>query len=207
VSAQTHGADGPIVRRCKAVSSRTGQPCRRTPIAGGFVCIMHGGSAGQVKRKARERLRDMLGEALDPNNSLREAGRLAYSDIRELFNAEGKLISNPKEWPDNVARAVASIEQDEITGNVDKGDGKRDRIIRTKVRLWDKPGSLENLMKTHGQLAEKQDININVHLTTQLQDARRRFSEHQRALGVVDSPSVRVLPEGDAAASNGAARK
>lgn len=194
-------------RRCKAKSKQSGQQCKRRPIVGGFVCAMHGGKTPIAKQRAAERIRDMLGEALDPNNSLREASRLAYSDIRELFNAEGRLISNPKEWPDNVARAVASIEQDEITGNVDKGDGKRDRIIRTKVRLWDKPGSLENLMKTHGQLAEKQDINININVTSRLQAGRKRLALLPKPQGVVDSPSVRVLSAGLDGVSDGAATK
>jgi ElaB/YqjD/DUF883 family membrane-anchored ribosome-binding protein len=141
--------------------------------------VMHGGKTPIAKQRAAERIRDMLGEALDPNNALREAGRLAYSDIRELFDAGGKLIDNPKHWPDDIARAVASVEQDEITGNVDKGDGKRDRIIRTKVRLWDKPGNLENVMKTHGQLTEKMESTINVNIVALLQEGRKRVAERR----------------------------
>jgi len=47
---------------------------------------MHGGKAPQVKRKAEERLADLI----DPGRVLREAARLAYSDVRELFDEHGR---------------------------------------------------------------------------------------------------------------------
>lgn len=45
-----------VQARCTAHSSRTGNPCRQSPIRGGTVCRFHGGSAPQVRRKAQERL-------------------------------------------------------------------------------------------------------------------------------------------------------
>jgi hypothetical protein len=42
-------------RRCRA-HRRDGRPCRCYAVTGAFVCRMHGGAAGQVKRKARERV-------------------------------------------------------------------------------------------------------------------------------------------------------
>ena len=47
---------GSTYQRCTAHSPRTGQPCKRAPIRGGTVCATHGGSAPQVKAKAKERL-------------------------------------------------------------------------------------------------------------------------------------------------------
>lgn len=41
-------------RKCRA-HRKDGQPCRNYAIIGGAVCRPHGGAAGQVKRKARER--------------------------------------------------------------------------------------------------------------------------------------------------------
>lgn len=54
--------DDPSKRRCTAVSSRTGKPCRKPPIQGGTVCASHGGRAPQVQRAAARRL--ALGEAI-----------------------------------------------------------------------------------------------------------------------------------------------
>jgi hypothetical protein len=43
-------------RRCRAHRKSDGQPCGNYAVTGAAVCRMHGGAAGQVRRKARERL-------------------------------------------------------------------------------------------------------------------------------------------------------
>ena len=136
--------------KCKAKSKRTGKPCGSWAVTGAFVCRIHGGSAPQVKAKAAQRIRDMLADAIDPKRVLREAGRIAYSDIRELFDDKGVLLPI-KQWPDDIARAVAGVEV--VKRNVDSGDGKTDDVI--KLKLWDKVSKLTNLMKHHGQLTDK----------------------------------------------------
>jgi hypothetical protein len=133
-------------RRCKARSSRSGKPCQQWAIHGGTVCQAHGGRAPQVKRKAAERLADLI----DPDRALREAARLAYSDVRELFDERGGL-KPVKDWPDDLAAAVASVEV--VKRNVDSGDGKIDDVI--KLRMWDKPKNIELLFKHLGLLVEK----------------------------------------------------
>lgn len=48
---------GPLPeRRCRAHSSRTGEPCKNAAIKGSTVCRFHGGAAKQVKANARARL-------------------------------------------------------------------------------------------------------------------------------------------------------
>lgn len=59
----------PIKPRCTGHSSRTGAPCKLSPVHGATVCHKHGGSAPQVKRAAARRLveaeiRDLFGKAL-----------------------------------------------------------------------------------------------------------------------------------------------
>lgn len=50
-------SDGPLGgRQCTARSKRTGQRCKRAPVIGGTTCWVHGGAAGQVQRKAAERV-------------------------------------------------------------------------------------------------------------------------------------------------------
>jgi phage terminase small subunit len=113
---------------------------------GGMVCRMHGGSAPQVKRKAAERLADLI----DPDRALRELARLAYSDPMELFNEQGKVLPII-EWPAELRAAIGSFEV--VRGNVDAGDGKFDDVI--KVKLWDKPKALEMIAKHLGLLTER----------------------------------------------------
>ena len=177
-------------RLCKAKSSRTGLPCKLHPITGGMVCQVHGGRAPQVKRKAAERIADMLADAIDPNRVLREAGRLAYSDIRQLYDEKGKLLPI-KRWPDDIARCVKSIES--VRGNVDKGDGKFDDMV--KVQLWDKTGRLQDLMKHHGQLTEKLEVHLTGNLVERLHAGRKRANA-----GLLDttggSRALLALPAG-----------
>jgi phage terminase small subunit len=80
---------------------------------------------------------------------LRELKRLAFSDVRQLFDEAGKL-KPMKDWPNEVAAAIGGIEV--VKRNVDSGDGVIDDVI--KVKVWDKPKALEMLAK-HLQLFEE----------------------------------------------------
>jgi hypothetical protein len=133
-------------RRCKAKSHRTGKQCAKSAINGGTVCRTHGGAAPQVKRKAAERLADLI----DPDRALREVASLAYSNVQELFDANGNLTPI-NQWPPHLAAAIASVEV--VKKNIAAGDGMVDTIH--KVRLWDKPKNLEMLFKHLGLLTER----------------------------------------------------
>jgi hypothetical protein len=50
-------------RQCTA-TNRQGRRCRRSAILGGTVCIMHGGSAPQVRRRANLRLIELVDPAI-----------------------------------------------------------------------------------------------------------------------------------------------
>jgi hypothetical protein len=43
-------------RQCTATSKQSGQRCKRAPIPGGTVCVMHGGATPAVKAAAEQRL-------------------------------------------------------------------------------------------------------------------------------------------------------
>ena len=171
-------------RPCRAHSARTKLPCKAHAMNGAAVCGTHGGRAPQVKRKAAERIADMLADAIDPDRVLREAGRLAYSDIRQLYDEQGELLPI-QQWPDDIARCVKSIES--IRGNVDKGDGKFDEVV--KVQLWDKTGRLQDLMKHHGQLTERLELGGALVV---------RWKGEERALDTATGGSQALLTEGQA---------
>lgn len=153
-------------RLCKAHTKRG--PCKHSPIHGGVVCQTHGGSAPQVKKKAQERLADLI----DPNRALREAARLAYSDIRELYDDHGRL-KPMKDWPDGIAAAVAGLEN--VRGNLDKADGKTDAIVRLK--LTNKVPALEMLFKHMGLLVDKVEVKIEGDLLARLAAGRERVAK------------------------------
>lgn len=132
-------------RLCKATTKRG--PCRQAPIKGGVVCVTHGGRAPQVKRKALERLADLI----DPDRALREAARLAYSDLAEFYDEKGE-IKPMKDWTPGMRAAVQSM--DTVYQDITPGErGPAAKIHR--IKLWDKPKNLEMLFKHLGLLIEK----------------------------------------------------
>lgn len=160
---------------CVGHSSRTGKACGKRRRPGAMVCATHGGSAPQVKAAADQRVRDMLADAIDPNRVLREVGRLAYSNVQDLYDDDGRLRP-VKEWPEDIARAVSGIEV--VRGNVDKGDGKFDQVL--KIRLHPKGERLQDLMKHHGQLTDKVQLEASDDLMALLLEGRRRAAEARK---------------------------
>ena len=132
--------------QCYAKTKSTGQRCRQAAILGGSVCRLHGGRAPQVRRAAAIRIRDLI----DPQRVLRECARLAYSDIGDLFTAQGEL-KTVQHWPEHARRAVSSVEV--LKRNLTAGDGEQEDVV--KIRLWDKIKPLELLMRHLGLVGEQ----------------------------------------------------
>ena len=150
--------------RCSARSARTKKPCRAWAILGGRVCGTHGGRAPQVKRKAAERLADLI----DPDRALREAARLAYSDIGELLDAHG-AIKPVRQWPDHIRAAVSSMKVTKY--NRGGNDGEQEDVV--ELKLWDKPKNIELLFKHLGLLVERVEVSGELTLVEQRLNAAR----------------------------------
>ena len=172
-------------RRCTAKSSWSKQRCRKAAIRGGTVCHTHGGGAPQVQRKAKERLEDLI----DPDRALREAAKLAYSNIQDVLDDNGN-VRPIKEWPRELAAAVSSI--DITKKNLTAGDGKQEDVIR--IRLWDKPSNLTLLFKHLNLLTERLHLSADKEILDRLMSARERV-ENQPAIEVeiVKDDSKRAL--------------
>lgn len=110
---------------------------------------------------------------IDPDRALREAARLAYADIRELYTADGKL-KPIKDWPDDLAASIGGIEF--VRRNVDGSDGHTDDVI--KVKAWNKPQALEMLFKHMNLFApEKVVLSGQVDLVSKLMAGRKRVAD------------------------------
>lgn len=72
---------------------------------------------------------------IQPSQIVRETGRIAFSNIQQLFDATGEILPIEK-WPEDAARAVASYKE-EVSAN-----GLR---LKREIKLWDKPGMLKLL--------------------------------------------------------------
>ena len=96
--------------------------------------------------KKTERLEEKL--ELSAERVLTELARIAFMDIGRAFGSDGRLLAL-HEMPEDVRRALASIETDEMKGQ-DAGLG-----ITRKVKAWDKPKALELLGKHFKLFADK----------------------------------------------------
>ena len=81
---------------------------------------------------------------------LEELRRLAFSDLRGLFDEAGNLVPIHK-LTDEQAASLASVEV--IIKNAKAGDNQTDTVH--KIRVWDKPKALEMLAKRFGLLIER----------------------------------------------------
>jgi hypothetical protein len=109
-------------------------------------------------RANAERIKAMKREALKladitPEKTLLELGRVAFSDIRGLYDAKGELLS-PAQLSDDEAATVASFE-DEIHFE-GRGDDKTPVRVR-KVKRADKLAALGILARHHKIIGEVGD--------------------------------------------------
>jgi phage terminase small subunit len=92
---------------------------------------------------------------VDSDDILRELSRIGYSDIRAIYNENG-TVKHPTEWPEDLARAIASIEVEETF----EGYGE-DRVwtgYTKKVKFWPKNHGLELLGKHKVLFTEKRVV-------------------------------------------------
>lgn len=132
---------------------------------------MHGGSAPQVIRKARERL--ALAH-ITPERTLLELARLAYADVASFWNTDGTL-KKPWELDEDQRATLASFEA--CIQNNEAGDGKQDLVH--KYKTWDKTRALEMLAKYFGMQTERIEVALSGEVEKRLAAARARAAGTQ----------------------------
>jgi phage terminase small subunit len=81
---------------------------------------------------------------------MQELGRLAFANLPSFYREDGSLKSMGELTPEQGA-ALAGVET--MQRNVTAGDGETETVY--KVKLWDKPRSLDTLVKVLGMVTEK----------------------------------------------------
>jgi phage terminase small subunit len=91
---------------------------------------------------------------ISAERTLKEAGRLAFFDIRKAFDKNGNL-KNIQDLDDDTAAALAGIENEQLFD----GKGKDREYIGDlkKIKTFDKKGAIELLMKHFGLLIERHE--------------------------------------------------
>ncbi len=107
---------------------------------------------------ARLQVRQLQKTELLVAATVTELARLAFSDPRNFFDAEGNPLP-VHELPDDIAAALASFEietkQTKRTRDDDAGETIERSTIVTKYKLWSKPEALAMMGKYTGILREK----------------------------------------------------
>lgn len=111
---------------------------------------------------------------------LREVARIALSDVRKLFAADGSLRP-VRELDDDAAAALAAVDVVE-----DFAGGKTTK----KVRLWDKKGALELLGRHLGLFAEKLKVEAEVKAESPV-DVTKLTDDQLRQLVAALAPALR----------------
>lgn len=80
---------------------------------------------------------------LDAASALEEITAIAFSDIRDLLDHEGRPLS-AEDLPDHIAKAIKSIK---VTSKKVPGTNSGETVTTTEIKLWDKNVALEKLAK------------------------------------------------------------
>lgn len=82
------------------------------------------------------------------DRALLEFARIGFSDLRDAFTEDGKLLP-PHKWPNDLAPAIASVK-------VSTKEGEGGEVIALhEIKLWDKGKALEQLSKHLGLYRER----------------------------------------------------
>ena len=75
---------------CTAASKQSGQRCKRRPVPGGTVCVIHGGGTPRVREMAQERLLRLQSPAIDTlaqlMDQLESSPSTAYRAARDVLD-------------------------------------------------------------------------------------------------------------------------
>ncbi|MCO5962347.1 MULTISPECIES: terminase small subunit [Sinorhizobium] len=138
-------------------------------VAAGFKANRGNAARLNANESIQERVAEIQGKgALKAEATvervLKELSRIGFSDLRRVFDANGRLL-RPEEWDDDTAAAVASVEV--VTRNI--GDGEVEHVH--KIKVWDKNSALEKLAKHLGMFIERVEHSGSMSLNVLPEDA------------------------------------
>lgn len=122
--------------------------------------------AAEVAKRTQAQL---VKAELTADRVLEEMRRLAFSDVRNLFDAQGNLKPLQQLSAEDAA-CIAGLEV--VIKNAKAGDGVTDTVH--KIKIWDKTRTLEMLGKHFALLVERVHHTAEDALIAALQNGRKR---------------------------------
>lgn len=83
---------------------------------------------------------------VDVERTLRELARVGFSDLRNVFSGQGGIL-DPKDWDDDTAAAISSVEVVRRNSGEYDEDGNPIPEHVHKIKVWDKVSALEKIGK------------------------------------------------------------
>lgn len=109
----------PTPERCLA-RTRFGEPCKKYPIEGAFVCGSHGGRAPQVKRKAQERIMMAQDDAAGLLISALSDEKVPFAEKRKVaehllnYDTRNQVQLTLARWHDNIEGVLVDVPDADI---------------------------------------------------------------------------------------------
>lgn len=114
-----------------------------------------------VRKEIDKRMSKIIEHYADtPNKTVAELSRIAYSNMQDLHDDDGKLLEK-KDIPRHVFGAVRKIEYDD-KGNV------------SKIELYDKLGAISKLGTYEGIFTERVEVVSGEEMAKRIKEARER---------------------------------
>jgi phage terminase small subunit len=104
---------------------------------------------------------------------LNEITKLAFADIRKVFDESGNLLPVHM-LPDEIAASISSIEV--VTSKI-PGSDPVEVEHTAKIKFWDKRGSLEMLGRHLKLFTDKIEVDVTASLADRIKEARERTKQ------------------------------
>lgn len=112
--------------------------------------LLRNAQVAEAIRQHQEQLRVKSG--VNAERVVEELARIGFADVRRVFKANGQLL-DPKDIPEDVSRAIASIE---VTTT--EGGKRKPAETTTRIRFWEKPKALHTMAHILGMLKDKVEL-------------------------------------------------
>lgn len=142
-----------LIDFCGAAAARRAGYSKNTANEIAYENLMKPDILAEIQNRAK-RLSDESGITVE--RWFREVGRIAFFDIRKVFNEDGQIME-PRDWDDDTAGAIASLEiVERRTVRDEDGAIVKERVKR--IKALDKKAALDMLGKYFKVLTNKVEI-------------------------------------------------